>query len=256
MLRALLAPNPSPMTLDGTRAFVVGERRVAIIDPGPASASHLDALLAATADADACAILLTHTHPDHAEAAVALARRTGASVHAAAYGTLGEGETFETDAGALIALATPGHTPDHFAFHWPAAAAVFCGDLMMGGLDTALVAEPEGDLGDYLASLARIRALAPRAIHPAHGPSFDDPLSAIDGYVRHRAQREAQVMAALRDGAKNADEVVDRVYGESLDPALRAAAGSAVSAYLTHLRALGRIPGGTERPRGGRQGPE
>ena len=254
MLRALLAPNPSPMTLDGTRTFVVGERRVAIIDPGPAIASHLDALLAATAHAEACAVLLTHTHPDHADAAGAFARRTGASVHAAAYGTLAERQTFGTDAGELVAMASPGHTPDHFAFHWPAAAAVFCGDLMMGGLDTALVAEPEGDLGDYLASLARMRMLAPRAIHPAHGPSFEEPASAIDAYVRHRERREEQVLAALRAGAKNASEVVDRVYGGALDPALRAAARSAVDAYLTHLRALGRIADVGGSARGGREG--
>jgi len=241
MLRALLAPNPSPMTLDGTRTFVIGERRVAIVDPGPAIDSHIDAISAVIAGADVAGILLTHAHPDHADGADVLAQRASAPVFAAAHGTLRDGDVLVTDAGDIVALATPGHTPDHFAFYWPAERAVFCGDLLMGGLDTALVAHPEGDLTRYLASLARLRTLEPRVIHPAHGPDFDDPAAALDAYVRHREEREAQVLAALAAGAKNAGEVVDRVYGESLDPALRAAATAAVRAYLAHLRATGRM---------------
>src|SRR5690606_12451792 len=100
-----------------------------------------------------------HAHADHAAGGAALAERLGAPLRGLAAGTLADGDRLETDAGALFAVATPGHTPDHVAFHWPAAGAVFVGDLMTGGLDTALVAAPEGDLGAYLASLERVRAL-------------------------------------------------------------------------------------------------
>jgi glyoxylase-like metal-dependent hydrolase (beta-lactamase superfamily II) len=244
MLRALLAPNPSPMTLDGTRTWLVGRARVVVIDPGPDLPLHRTHILDEIGDGAVAAILLTHTHPDHAAGADALARATGAPVRSHAAGTLADGVRIATDGGEIVALVTPGHTPDHVAFHWPAEGAVFCGDLMMGGLDTALVAAPEGDLGAYLASLERIRALAPRVIHPAHGPSFDEPLAAIDAYVAHRSAREAQVMRAVADGARSADDVVGRVYGSALEPALRAAARAAVVAYLEHLRATGRIAEG------------
>ena len=241
MLRALLAPNPSPMTLDGTRTWLVGRERVALIDPGPDLPEHRAHILATIGDGAVAAILLTHMHPEHADGADAIARATGAPVRSLAAGTLADGDVVATDAGDVVAVATPGHTPDHVAFHWPDGGAVFCGDLMMGGLDTALVAAPEGDLGAYLASLGRIRALAPRTIHPAHGPSFDDPAAAIDAYVAHRSAREAQVLDALDAGAHGADAVVDRVYGTALDPALRAAARAAVVAYLEHLGGTGRL---------------
>ncbi|HEX7050920.1 MAG TPA: MBL fold metallo-hydrolase [Longimicrobiales bacterium] len=262
------------MTLDGTRTYLVGERRLAVIDPGPALAAHLDAVVAAVVGAPAgggsadgpppdaapdvvlptrpsgrrgerddiiVEILVTHDHPDHAAGAAALAERLGAPVRAAAAGTLADGDRIATDAGELVAVATPGHTTDHIAFHWPAAAAVFCGDLLMGGQETALVAPPEGDLGAYLASLERVRALAPRVIHPAHGPSFTDPPAALDAYVRHRHERERQVLAALEAGATSVADIVAAVYGPALDPALRGAAGGAVRAYLEHLTREGRV---------------
>ena len=189
-------------------------------------------------------MLVTHEHPDHAAGAARLAARLGTSVRSHARDSLAEGDTIDTDGGALHAVHTPGHTPDHVALHWPAEAAVFCGDLMMGGLDTSLVAPPEGDLGDYLDSLRRIRALEPRVIHPAHGPSFRKPATAIDTYIAHREARERAVLAAVRSGATDEDAILDRVYGEALDPALRAYALGAVRAYLDHLRATGRLEAG------------
>lgn len=240
-LRTVLAPNPSPLTLDGTRTRLVGNRRVAVIDPGPALNAHLDRVADAVGDATVTAILLTHTHPDHAAGADGLAARVGAPVLGLASGTLDEGAIVRTDAGDLIALRTPGHTPDHACFHWPEADAVFCGDLMMGGLDTALVAPPEGDLGLYLASLERIRALAPRVIHPAHGPSFEAPADAIDTYVRHRDARQRQVLDALAAGPCGQREITAAVYGADLPPGLEEAANAAVRAYLDHLLGLGRV---------------
>jgi len=230
------------MTLDGTRTWLVGERDVAIIDPGPLLVDHVAAVVRAVAGARVVALLLTHEHPDHADAAAELASRVAAPIHSIARGDLDDGALIPTDAGEIVALRTPGHSPDHAAFHWPAARAVFCGDLMMGGLATALVAPPGGDLADYLRSLARIRALGPALIHPAHGPSFDDPLSAIDACFAHREQRIAQVIDALAAGTPTPTTVIaEAVYGDTIPDALRHAAHGATLAYLRYLEREGRV---------------
>lgn len=239
MPRTVLAPNPSPMTLDGTRTYVVGRRRPAVVDPGPDIPAHIDAVAEAVGSGAEPVLLLTHRHPDHAEAADALARRLGARVLDAS--VLAPGERVATDAGELVVVPTPGHTPDHLAFHHPAEGAVYVGDLMMGGLDTALVAAPEGDLGEYLGSLARVRALGARVLYPAHGPPFDDPTAAIDRYVEHRTAREVQVIAALRERPRGLEGLVDAVYGDAIDPRLRGAATAALRAYLEHLARSGRV---------------
>jgi len=242
VIRSVLAPNPSPMTLDGTRTYLVGRRRLVVIDPGPDMDTHLDAVADAVGDGVVVAVLLTHTHPDHAAGAERLAERLGAPLHVAAHGRLRDGDTFESDAGDVVAVATPGHTPDHFSFHFPVADAVFCGDLMTGGMDTALVAKPEGDLTEYLASLERIRALAPRVIHPAHGPAFvGDVGAAIDAYIRHRQEREAQVLAALEAGAASLDDIARHVYGRKLHLTLREFTRGTTAAYLEHLERAGKV---------------
>jgi len=251
MLRKFLAPNASPMTLSGTVTYVVGHRQVAIIDPGSADPTHLESLAQALYDGVSATILLTHDHPDHSTGAAELAARLGSlrpRVRSLAEldpaHRLTDGEPVATDAGDLVTLATPGHCPDHAAFHWPAEEAVFCGDLMMGGLDTAVVAAPEGDIGQYLASLERLRSLAPQVIYPSHGPEFTEPAAAIGRYVEHRRQRESQVLEALAGGARDVASVTDHVYAEGLDPRLRSFAEAAVKAYLAHLRETGRLPAG------------
>src|SRR5688500_10925072 len=175
------------MTLDGTRTYIIGRTDIAIIDPGPAIDSHLNAIVDAVGSGVSVAILLTHHHPDHDEAVGPLAERLG---------RLERRERLRTDAGELTALETPGHTADHVSYWWPEQRAVFCGDLMMGGLTTALVAPPEGDLALYLESLEKLWSLDPQTIYPAHGPPFTEPYQAIDEYIRHRQRREAQVLVA------------------------------------------------------------
>jgi glyoxylase-like metal-dependent hydrolase (beta-lactamase superfamily II) len=235
-IRWIRAHNPSPMTLDGTRTYMVGTARVAIIDPGPLLPAHLQAVAEATGVAAKSVILITHAHPDHNEGARALAARLRAEIVYARNGT-----TIDTDAGELLALATPGHTPDHMAYFLEGERAVFCGDLMTGGMDTALVAPPEGDLADYLHSLERIRALNPAVIYPAHGPPFEDAQQTIDRYVQHRMERIEQVVVALGKGPRSAAALVDRVYGAQLGSELRRYAESAVEAYLAYLAAGGRV---------------
>jgi glyoxylase-like metal-dependent hydrolase (beta-lactamase superfamily II) len=241
VLREVLAPNASSLTLDGTRTYLVGRDRVVIIDPGADESAHLDAIARELGGGVATAIVVTHAHPDHDAGADALAERFGAPVRAARRRTLRDGDPLDSDAGPLTAVATPGHTPDHFALHWPQAGAVFCGDLMLGGQDTALVASPEGRLGAYLASLERIRRLMPRVIHPAHGPSFDRPEAALAAYVRHRQHRLEQVMAAVRGGAADYEALLAVVYGPDLEPGLERAATRALKAYLEHLQGTGRL---------------
>lgn len=235
-IRCIRADNASPMTLDGTRTYIIGHRQVAVIDPGPNLPAHIDAVAQAVGDGAAVTLLVTHAHPDHSAGAQALAARLGAVPRRVIDGT-----EIETDEGALRAIATPGHTPDHFVFHLPARAAVFCGDMMMGGMDTALVALPEGDLQAYLTSLEKIRALQCTTIYPAHGQPFTDPDAAIDRYVRHRLERVQQVTGALRAGPARAEELVDRIYGPALDPRLQAYAADAVLAYLAYLQNGGMV---------------
>lgn len=224
------------MTLDGTRTYVIGQTRVAVIDPGPLLKEHLTAVANAVGSGASVSVLLTHGHPDHSESAGQLAERLQVSVS-----DVWDGYVFDTDAGPLEAIATPGHTPDHFSFLLREQGAVFCGDLMMGGMDTALVAPPEGNLQHYLQSLERVRALAPRVIYPAHGEPFHDASAALDRYVHHRMERVVQVLTALRRGPQTADALVDRIYGSELDPRLRHYATSAIDAYLVYLNAGGRV---------------
>lgn len=252
-LREICAENPSPMTLDGTRTYLVGQDRPAVIDPGPDDDRHVAAIVRALGGVRPVAILLTHEHPDHAAGAARLARSTGAPIRGGRGAVdprfdpgqlewLEHGDQVPTDQGGLRAIATPGHAPEHLAYLWtgegaPAGGAVFVGDLMMGTGDTALVATPEGDLRAYLASLDRIDALSASVLYPAHGPAIEEPDLAVERYRAHRRERLEQLRAALlRYPDADAGRLVDVIYGPGLDPALRSAAAGSVSAMLQYLR--------------------
>jgi glyoxylase-like metal-dependent hydrolase (beta-lactamase superfamily II) len=258
MLRVILAPNPSPMTLDGTRTFIVGLENPVVIDPGPNVPTHLAAILEALAGHPPAAILLTHLHPDHAGATAALATATGAPVRCGRGGLdtnlqsgvgatpMEDGEVVGTDAGVLQSVATPGHVPEHLCFLWPADAvsggdALFVGDLLMGSGDTTLVAPPEGDLGEYLESLDRVREMGAAVLYPSHGPEIRRPEAVLERYRSHRIRRIEQVRAArrTRPGA-TVQELVEAIYGPDLDPALRAAAAGSIAAVIGYLERAGR----------------
>lgn len=251
-VRTVRAANPSLMTLDGTRTFIVGHHRPAVIDPGPASDAHVQAILRALGGARPIVILLTHAHADHAGAADLLREHAGAPIAMADLALrsppftvdlkVHEGDIFETDAGVLAALHTPGHTPEHFSFIHDAGRArrrVFVGDLLMGEGDTALVADPEGDVADYLTSLERVGELGASILHPAHGPPLEDPAAAIARFRAHRIARVRAVEEELGRGNRSVDEIVPSLYGSDLDPSLAPAAAASVAAMIAYLRSRG-----------------
>ncbi len=241
----VLAPNPSPMTLDGTNTWVLrepGGPRSIVVDPGPLHASHLAAV--ADAAGPVGVVLLTHGHADHSEGARAFAERVGCGVRALdphfLYGEEGlrDGDVVALDGLELNVVATPGHTSDSLSFVLPAEHAVLTGDTVLGR-GTTVVAHPDGELGAYLGSLHRLRDLAEArqvgAILPGHGPVIDEALQAIEHYLRHRAERLEQVREAVAAGAADAAEVVRTVYAD-VDERLWPAAELSVRAQLDYLR--------------------
>lgn len=249
----LSAGNTSPFTLDGTRTYRVGEADTVLLDPGPDVADHVRALVDWVADADRVTVVLTHGHPDHAGCAVTVAEALAVPLRgpATVEGVnvpIADGDALATDAGTLVAVHTPGHTADHLSFHWKDRGALFVGDLLLGKGDTTWVGEYEGCVADYLASLRRVRALAPSVLYPAHGPAIEDVPAALDRYEGHRLERIAQVERALEERPDaTADELVRAVYGEQLPALVRTAATMSLQSLLDHVRAAS---GGGAAPAG------
>ncbi len=237
-LRVLTADNPGPFTLDGTRTHLVGELRVAIIDPGPDAPEHVRAVARAVEGARSVVILQTHDHDDHAGGAPDLAARTGAEVLGAGAGAtpMADGDGVETDRGRLVAVSTPGHARRHLSFHWPGESAVFVGDLLLGRGETTWVGAYAGCVQDYLDSLDRIEALEPRILYPAHGAPIRDPAAAVERYRAHRRERLEQVRRAReRRPAADPAELVRLVYGPELPEGALEAARLSVETMLHHL---------------------
>jgi glyoxylase-like metal-dependent hydrolase (beta-lactamase superfamily II) len=240
----VLAPNANLMTLDGTNTWVLsaGGRSI-VVDPGPLDPGHLDRVAAAAGDV--AAVLLTHHHFDHSEAARAFAERVGCGVRALdpAYRLgsegLGEGDVIAVGDLEVHVVATPGHTADSLSFVVPSERAVLTGDTVLGR-GTTVVAHPDGELGAYLSSLDRLHALAERheiaSVWPGHGPVLTDALGALDYYIGHRKQRLDQVRAALEVLGSSASPraVVEHVYTD-VDPVLWGAAELSVRAQLAFL---------------------
>ncbi|MBF4163221.1 MBL fold metallo-hydrolase [Nocardioides sp. CBS4Y-1] len=245
------------MTLDGTNTWVLrepGAQRCVVIDPGPMIESHLDAIAqAAGGRGNVGAVLLTHHHHDHSEAAKEFAQRMGCGVRALdpeyRLGSegLGDGDVVEVDGLEVHVVGTPGHTADSLSFLLPAERAVLTGDTVLGR-GTTVVAHPDGELGAYLGSLDRLHALAEAqeatVVWPGHGPVIDDALGAIDFYISHRRERLAQVETAWRSLLERHDPpatddlpmaVVEIVYSD-VDPVLWGAAEWSVRAQLAYLQ--------------------
>lgn len=247
----ILAPNPSPMTLDGTNTYLVGapgSRHAVVIDPGPADEAHLDRVVAAVAAADAevRAVAVTHHHHDHTEAAAAFGARFGCSVHAPSppdvhHGgrVLVDGDRLDLPGLEIRVVATPGHAGDHVAYRIE-DGSLLTGDHVLGR-GTSVVAHPDGDLSAYLDSLRRVLDLGAHALHPGHGPSLtEDPDAVVRFYLDHREHRQRQILAVLEDGPARPGELVAIIYAE-VDRQLWPAAEASTRAALAHLEREGEV---------------
>jgi glyoxylase-like metal-dependent hydrolase (beta-lactamase superfamily II) len=254
-LARLLAPNPSPFTGEGTWVHLLGEERLVVIDPGPANPEHLDALEAAIAGRSVEAILITHTHRDHSPAAAPLSARTGAPIWGCApLVVLGDQESgFDTDYapdrvlanGEMLELAgqrievvhTPGHTSNHLCFAW--GSRLFSGDHVMGW-STTVVIPPDGHMGAYMASLAKLQQRSETLYHPAHGEPVEDPQRLLRGLLTHRVQRERQLLRLVAEQPGTLEDVTARAY-PALDPRLVPAARATALAHLITLEEQGGV---------------
>jgi glyoxylase-like metal-dependent hydrolase (beta-lactamase superfamily II) len=247
----VLAPNPSPMTLDGTNTWVIAEPgapAVVVVDPGPDDEGHLSRVLAAATAAGrrVAQIVLTHGHLDHSAGAARFAELTGAPVAALdpaqRLGSEGFGAGAVLTAGGceLRVVATPGHTADSLSLLLTADGALLTGDTVLGR-GTTVIAE-DGSLGDYLQTLEELRSLADtaglRVLLPGHGPLLSDPAGVIDYYIAHRRERLDQVRSAVSAGARTPAEVVAVVYAD-VDKSLWPAAEQSVRAQLDYLATEG-----------------
>jgi glyoxylase-like metal-dependent hydrolase (beta-lactamase superfamily II) len=246
-LHRLTAPNPGLMTGPGTNTYLVGERSLAVIDPGPDDADHRAAILTAASNLGAIRwVLVTHTHRDHAPGAAALAAATGAEVigFGPAEGfepdrSVGDGWRLDPPAAAhpeLAAVHTPGHASDHLCWLLPDLGILLTGDHVMHG-STVVIRPPDGDVREYVASLGKVRSLGPavRTLAPGHGRLMEPVEEVIDDLLAHRRARHELVAAAMaRLGEGGVDDLLPLVYDDVTEPQLPVARFS----LWAHLRAL------------------
>lgn len=268
-LRRILAPNPSPMTYRGTNTYVLGSTALAVIDPGPADDSHLQAILDAVApDQHISHIIVTHSHLDHSPLARPLAQACGAPVLAfggaqagrsaimqklAATGMMGGGEGIDSgftpdiclqdgaeingDGWTLEALHTPGHIGNHLSLAW--GDACFTADHVMGWA-SSLVSPPDGDLTDFMASCARLAERDWRVFYPGHGAAVSAPRDRLDWLISHRRSRESSILAHLQTAPADAASLAARIYQDT-PPALLGAATRNVLAHLIDLMGKSKV---------------
>jgi glyoxylase-like metal-dependent hydrolase (beta-lactamase superfamily II) len=256
LIRRLVAPNSSPFTAWGTGTYVVGNGKVGVIDPGPDDVAHIEALLACLKDETVSHIVVTHTHRDHSPGARLLQERTGApvlgcaphgeegeSVEAGAdYAFVPDTQLFENDlvqgtGWTLATVPTPGHTSNHLCFALEEEQALFTGDHVMGW-STSVISPPDGDMAQYFASLRKLLDRADARYYPTHGAPIEAPQAYVRQLIEHRLEREAQVLACLREGRGTIAAMVAKLYAD-VDPRLHKAAARSVQAHLIKLVAEG-----------------
>ncbi|WP_025661128.1 MBL fold metallo-hydrolase [Rhizobium sp. IBUN] len=257
--------NPSAFTFHGTNSYIVGDRSVAVIDPGPEDEAHLLALMAALDGREVTHIFISHTHRDHSPLSRRLQAATGARIvaegpHRAARPlhqgeinpfaessdlgfrpdvTIGDGETIEGDGWRLTGVLTPGHTANHAAFALEGTGILFSADHVMGWA-TSIVAPPDGSMADYMASLDKLIERHDRLLLPGHGGPVRKPISFMRALKTHRRMRERAVLGRIRAGDTNIPDMVKVIYRET-DPRLHGAAALSVLAHIEDLVERGEI---------------
>jgi len=261
LISRVLANNPGPFTFKGTGVYIVGSRDVAVIDPGPLLGEHVEALKRALDGKRVTHILVTHTHSDHSPAAAPLKEWSGAKTYA--FGPHGsgkedgvkveeggdrdfapdirvrDGEIIAGDGFTFECVYTPGHTSNHMCFALREEQALFSGDHVMGW-STTVVTPPDGDMAQYMESLRKLQVRNDRILYPTHGAPIRDPKPFLQAYVDHRLEREAQILACIRDGVSTIPEMVARMYAD-VDKRLHPAASRSVLAHLIQLEREGRV---------------
>ena len=246
-VHVVLAPNPGVMTGPGTNTYIFGVGPTYVIDPAVDDEEYLETVMTVAGSVDG--ILVTHRHPDHVGGVARLREMTGAPVHAfgdepaggVSVVPIADGTRFESGAGALVALHTPGHASDHLCFYVDGAASLFAGDNVMGE-GTAVIAPPDGSMTQYMRSLERLRTLHIDRIYPGHFRPLDGGRAVIDGYIEHRLAREAKIVAALADGAHDLDAIVASAYADTPQE-LHAVARFSALAHIDKLMDEGRVEG-------------
>jgi glyoxylase-like metal-dependent hydrolase (beta-lactamase superfamily II) len=255
LVRRIVADNPGLMTGPGTNSYLVGIDEVAVIDPGPDLARHVDAIVGAAMRERVRWILLTHTHPDHWPAAAKIRNKTGARVAGFAPVpkvdevtveldvVLGDGDTIDGTEFRLEALHTPGHAPNHLCFWLDEERTLFTGDHVLNGTTTVVNPQRGGDMVQYLASLDRLRKLKRVArICPGHGDVIEDPAAVLDEYVAHRKMRERQILKLLKAKPATIPKIVSTLYTDTPDGLIEMARRQ-VHAHLIKLKAEGKVSG-------------
>jgi len=255
--------NPSPFTFYGTNTYLVGDRTLAVIDPGPEDEAHFDALMRSIAGRPVSHIVVSHTHRDHSPLAARLKQATGAITvgegpHRAARPLragetnpldasadmefvpdliVGEGDVVQGDSWALETVLTPGHTANHAAFALAGSGLLFSADHVMAW-STSIVAPPDGAMSDYMASLDKLLKRRDRIYMPGHGGPVKSPAAFVRGLKAHRKMRERAILERLRVGDRTIPDMVRAIYRDT-DPRLYGAAGLSVMAHLEDMVSRG-----------------
>ena len=255
-IRRIIARNPSPFTLHGTGTYVLGRGSVAVIDPGPADPAHIAALLAGLQGERITHVLVTHTHLDHSPGCRLLARHADAPTYG--YGPHGagrleagspveegadlefrpdqrvrHGQRIEGDGWSVECVHTPGHTSNHCCYALDGAGALFSGDHVMGW-STSIVSPPDGNMGDYLASLALLLERDDRIYWPTHGPAVQEPKTLVRAFIAHRQARERQILDCVGRGQRRIADMLPSMYAH-LPKSMHPAAARSALASIEHL---------------------
>ncbi|MSO37187.1 MAG: MBL fold metallo-hydrolase [Acidimicrobiia bacterium] len=251
LVRRIVASNPSAMTGPGTNTYLVGVDEVAVIDPGPDDKLHIDAIIGAATAERVRWVLLTHTHPDHSPGTARLVAATGAEVlayskrdsSAKVDRAIGDGDVVNGTEFSIDVLHTPGHVSNHLCFLLTEERFLFTGDTILDGMYSVVARSTGGDMAEYMATLERLRKKRLSRIAPGHGEVIEAPRERIDDYLRHRREREAQILKLIRrEGPVRIKAIVANIYVDT-PAALLDVAARQVHAHLIKLRSENLVTG-------------